>query len=186
MPSMKHSNRRAADIYDGMPHPKIVVPIGIVVIAFTCIIGFTSLASQTPATPEPSPAAEQTTSPGADVDPFEDALALLPETTPVGLLDRQDVRIDDGKVSTIVTTDGSGKVEYGVLVEGPAAERVEVDELTLITASGKIFTPDDLAREKNQVSTTINAEHGVERWVALRWVDDDVIRFLLYTPKSPL
>jgi hypothetical protein len=171
---------------DGMPDPRLVVLIGAVLITAICAVGLTTVITSmnnsevdnTTLVADNGMVAENTS--GNDADVLQDIVAILPEGTPVGLLDRQDVAIEDGLVSTIVTTDGSGKVEYGISVVGAAADQISENELSVVTASGLEFTPTQIYREGDRVSTTINAEHGAERWVILRWVDDGVVKFLLH------
>jgi hypothetical protein len=169
---------RTSEPFDGMPDPRLVVWLAAVFIVAVSAIGLASLID----TRTDGPAAadvtnDQTTPVQSSID---DVVLLLPASTPIGLLDREQVKIADGFVTTLVTTDGSGKVEYGVVIEGDAASSVQADELSVVTASGNIFTPSEINRDGQRISTTINAEHGQERWVALRWIDGDVMKFLLH------
>jgi hypothetical protein len=170
---------RTPSDFDGLPDPRLVISVAAAFIVVIVAVGLAAIVGQDPTTPpaSPAPIESPTTVPTGGV---EDVITLLPEGTPVGLLDRQDVEIGGGLVSTLVTTDGSGKVEYGIVVEGDVAALVDADELSVVTASGLEFSPQSLNRDAAMISTTINAEHGAERWVALRWVDDGVVRFLLH------
>jgi hypothetical protein len=161
-----------------MPDPRLVVWVAAALIIVVSTIGLASLFSTRTEGPAPAEVTNELTTP--EQSTIDDVVLLLPASTPIGLLDREQVRIADGFVTTLVTTDGSGKVEYGVVIEGDAASSVQADELSVVTASGNIFTPAEINRDGQRVSTTINAEHGQERWVALRWIDGDVMRFLLH------
>lgn len=174
----RHRRDRSPEQSHDLPDPRLVVWLAAVFIVTIIVIGLASLiGTRTDTAVEAQVTNEQTT---PDQSSIDDVVLLLPASTPIGLLDREQVKIADGYVTTLVTTDGSGKVEYGVVIEGDAASAVQADELSVVTASGNIFTPSEINRDGQRVSTTINAEHGQERWVALRWIDGDVMKFLLH------
>jgi hypothetical protein len=112
---------------------------------------------------------------------LDQELALLTAGTVVGELTDGRIELDDGTIDVIVTSDGSGKIEYGVVISGTAASSIDDGELVLRTASGLVFTPAELNRDGDTLSTTINAYHGDEDYITLSWEDRGETRFLLFT-----
>jgi hypothetical protein len=98
------------------------------------------------------------------------------EKTAYGSLDFEEPTIlDDGTtITTLVESPDVGLLEIGVTVAGPSAAQIRRGEFSVVTSSGRLFTPSDLIVDGISLVFTINAAVEAGETFAVIWARDSV------------
>jgi hypothetical protein len=93
-----------------------------------------------------------------------------------GLLGEQEpIILQDGStVSTLLESPDPGLLEVGVMISGPRASTVTIDDIILVTSSGSEFRATELNKVEDGIAFTINATLTADERITLIWSENKV------------